>query len=524
MPCRAGRMGGWRVSTDSAGVHLDESKSRVDDIAIRLRADASSRRVALIAFATAIGWLLVGSGFGEVSSLKMHIPDLLVNEAWLTFGRVRPSHLNAMIYGWASLAMMGVSVWMMPRLLHTELRFGSLAESGIWFWNVGVVIGIAGILSGHSDGLEWLEMPRYIAVPWLIVGGGMVGVALLATLAARRAEHLYVSVWYIMAAYLWFPIIFVIGNWPAWTGVESAATNWFYAHNTLGLWLTAVSLGAAYYFIPKVLGRPVHSYQLSLLGFWTLAFFYALNGMHHLIGGPVPEWMITTSIVASGLMVIPVLAVGINHHMTMVGRFTALRYSPTLRFVVFGAMSYTAVSLQGMFTATRAVNRVTHFTQWTIAHAHVGVYGFVTFVMFGSIYYIMPRIMNREWPSARLISWHFWLVAGGLVLYVVPLSVAGVLQGLVLLDPQAPFERSVQAEMFGLVTRSVAGLVLTVGHGVFAWHFWLMTRARGAERTISPFHEVRPILFVAPESAPIAVNTVADSSGAVSVGRSGPNR
>jgi cytochrome c oxidase cbb3-type subunit 1 len=234
--------------------------------------------------------------------------------------------------------------------------------------------------------------------------------------------------------------------------------------------------------------------------------------------------MITTSIVASGLMVIPVLAVGINHHMTMVGRFTALRYSPTLRFVVFGAMSYTAVSLQGMFTATRAVNRVTHFTQWTIAHAHVGVYGFVTFVMFGSIYYIMPRIMDREWPSARLISWHFWLVAGGLVLYVVPLSVAGVLQGLVLLDPQAPFERSVQAEMFGLVTRSVAGLVLTVGHSVFAWHFWLMAHARGAERTTSPFHEVRPILFVASESAPIAVNTVVDSSGAVSVGRGGPNR
>jgi cytochrome c oxidase cbb3-type subunit 1 len=187
-------------------------------------------------------------------------------------------------------------------------------------------------------------------------------------------------------------------------------------------------------------------------------------------------------------------------------------------------MAYTAVSLQGIFTAFRAVNRVTHFTQWTIAHAHVGVYGFVTFVMFGSIYYIMPRIMDREWPSARLISWHFWLVAGGLVLYVVPLSVAGVLQGLVLLDPQAPFERSVQAEMFGLVTRSVAGLVLTVGHGVFAWHFWLMTLARGAERTTSPFHEVRPILFVAPEPEQVALSTVANSLDWASVGRSGPNR
>jgi cytochrome c oxidase cbb3-type subunit 1 len=516
-------MGEWRVSADSPPRDAHESRSRTDDVAIRLRADASSRRVSLVAFATAIGWLLAGSVFGELASIKMHMPDLLVGEAWLTFGRVRPSHLNAMVYGWASLAMMGVSLWMMPRLLHNELRFARIAEAGLWLWNIGMVIGIFGILSGHSDGLEWLEMPRYVAVPWLIVGGGMVGVSLLATLAARRAEHLYVSVWYIMAAYLWFPIIFVVGNWP-WTGVESAATNWFYAHNSLGLWLTAVSLGAAYYFIPKVLGRPVHSYQLSLVGFWTLAFFYALNGMHHLIGGPIPEWMITTSIAASGLMVIPVLAVGINHHMTMVGRFTALRYSPTLRFVVFGAMSYTAVSLQGTFTAFRAVNRITHFTQWTIAHAHVGLYGFITFVMFGSIYYIMPRVMDREWPSARLITWHFWLVAGGLVLYVVPLSVAGVMQGLVLLDPQASFESSVHAVMFGLVTRSVAGLALTAGHGVFAWHFWLMTRARGVERTTSPFHEVRPILFVAPQPAPLAVGAVSQSSANASTRTGRQNR
>lgn len=484
------------VGHDTVAEH--DVADTADDTAIRLRADASSRRTVLIAFGSAITWLLVGSLFGDLASFEMHMPDLLVNQAWLTFGRIRPSHLNAMIYGWASLAMIGVSLWMMPRLLHTTLRMGRLAEWGLWIWNVGLAVGIVGILAGYSDGLEWLELPRAWSDPLIVIGGGFVGVSLLATLAARRAEHLYVSVWYIMAAYLWFPIIFIVGNWPTWTGTESAATNWFYAHNALGLWLTAISLGAAYYFIPKVLGRPVFSYQLSLLGFWTLAFFYALNGMHHLIGGPVPEWMITTSIVASGLMVIPVIAVGINHHMTMVGRFGALRYSPTLRFVVFGAMSYTAVSLQGTFTAMRAVNRVTHFTQWTIAHAHVGVYGFVTFVMFGSIYYIMPRVQGREWPSARLISWHFWLVAIGILLYVVPLSVFGVLQGIALLNPQTSFEQSVHAEMPGLILRSVAGIVLTAGHLVFAWHFLRMIREPAtaeATRTMPPFHEVRPILF-----------------------------
>ena len=476
-------------------------------VALRMRADASTRRPVLLAFASAIVWLLVGSLFGELASLKMHLPDLLVSEAWLTFGRVRPVHLNAMIYGWSSTAMLGISLWLIPRLVHTELRLARVAQTGIWIWNAGVALGLIGILAGYSGGMEWLEMPSMVAVPALVIGGGMVGVPLLVTLRHRQVEHLYVSVWYVMGAFIWFPIIYVIGNWPSFTGVESGAVNWFYAHNVLGLWLTAVNLGAVYYFIPKILGRPIHSYQLSLIGFWALAFFYALNGMHHLIGGPLPTWMITTSIVASALMVIPVLAVAVNHHMTMLGRFGALRYSPALRFIVLGAVSYTAVSLQGMFTALRGVNRITHFTEWTIAHAHVGVYGFVTFVVFGSIYYIMPRLVDHEWPSARLIQWHFWLVLGGLTLYVVPLTIVGVLQGMALLDPQVPFQRSVEVTLPGLWFRSLAGLVLTAGHLVFAWHVLRMVRGESSVRALPPFHEAQPILFVAAATAPVEVRS-----------------
>jgi cytochrome c oxidase cbb3-type subunit I len=474
-----------------------------EELDVRLRADASSRRPVLFAFGSAIVWLLIGSALGGTASLKLNFPDWLNDSAWLTFGRIRPSHLNAMIYGWASLAMLGVSLWMIPRLVHTELRYGRVAELGIGLWNVGLVLGIGGILSGRSDGLEWLEMRRTFADPWLILGGGLVGIALLVTLAAREVDHLYVSVWYIMASYVWFPIIFLIGNWPTWSGVESAATNWFYAHNTLGLWLTSINLGAAYYFIPKVLGRPIHSYQLSLLGFWALAFFYALNGMHHLIGGPVPEWMVTTSIVASVLMIIPVLAVAVNHHLTMVGRFAALRYSPTLRFVVLGAIAYTAVSLQGMFTALGEVNRVTHFTQWTIAHSHVGVYSFATFVLFGSIYYIMPRMVGWEWPSARLIRWHFWLVFAGIAIYVIALTAVGVLQGLAMLDPQVPFQRSVEVTIPGLWARSFAAGLLTTAHLIFAWHFWRMMRGERPVRETPPFYDTRPILYT-PEAEQVA--------------------
>lgn len=482
-------MGGRDVSAAGPEIPLHE------EIDIRLRADASSRGPVLFAFGTALIWLLLGTVFGMIASLKLHWPDWLVHQGWLTFGRQRTAHLNTMIYGWASLAMVGTSLWVIPRLVHRELRWPRLATAGIAVWNVGLLVGFLLILGGRNDGLEWLEMDRYLADPLLVIGGGMVGITLLATLAAREVGHLYVSVWYVFGAFVWFPVIFIVGNWPTLRGVESGAANWFYAHNALGLWLTAVSLGAIYYFIPKVLGRPIYSYQLSLLGFWGLAFFYALNGMHHLIGGPLPTWMITTSIAASVLMVIPVLAVAVNHHMTMIGRFSALRYSPTLRFIVLGAISYTAVSLQGIFTSLREVNRITHFTHWTVAHSHVGVYAFVTFALFGSMYYIMPRMVRREWPSEGLIRWHFWLVLSGISMYVIALTLVGVWQGLALIDPMVPFQRSVEVTLPGLWARSFSGLLLTAGHLVFIWHYLKILRGPAPARKIPPLHEARPVLY-----------------------------
>lgn len=477
-----------------AVIEMASPTTDMENLDIRLRADASSRQVALRAIAFAVAWLVIGSMFGLMASFKLHMPDWLVNNAPLTFGRIRSAHLNAMAYGWASSAMLAVSVWIIPRLVHTELRVPKAAEAGLYFWNIGMVLGIYGILGGHSDGLEWLEMPRYWADPFIVIGGGLVGLSLLSTIAMREVSHLYVSVWYIMAAFIWFPIIYVVGNWPTFSGVESAAVNWFYAHNALGLWLTPVCVGAAYYFIPKILGRPIYSYQLSLLGFWTLGFFYSLNGMHHLIGGPLPTWMITTSIVASGLMVIPVIAVGVNQHMTLSRRFGALRYSPTLRFIVFGAVAYTLVSLQGVFMAFREVNRLTHFTHVTVAHAHLGLYSFVTMILFGSIYYILPRLLGREWISERLISWHFWSVSIGQVVYLVPLTVSGMVQGVAMSDPGTTWQQVIQAMMPGLIGRSIGGTLLTIGHGVFAYHVWLMFRGARARQGLPPFHEVAPII------------------------------
>jgi cytochrome c oxidase cbb3-type subunit I len=266
-------------------------------------------------------------------------------------------------------------------------------------------------------------------------------------------------------------------------GVEQAVVNWWFAHNVLGLWLTPLGLGAAYYFIAKVLGRPIYSYSLSLVGFWALAMFYSQAGIHHLIGGPVPSWLVSVSVVQSVMMIVPVLAVGINQHMTVVGRFATLKYSPTLRFVVLGAVLYTLVSLQGAHEALPFFNRLVHFTQYKVAHAHLGVYGFFSMVMFGSIYFVMPRVVEREWPYPKLITWHFWLVAIGFAIYFVFLTIGGVLQGIAMLDPARPFMDSVNVLTPYLLARTFGGLLMTAGHFLFAWHFFAMVLERGPSRS-----------------------------------------
>jgi cytochrome c oxidase cbb3-type subunit 1 len=368
---------------------------------------------------------------------------------------------------------------MLPRLLRTPLVGGRFAILGALIWNAALIAGLGAIASGINASLEWLEIPWQIGVLFA-VGGMMIGLPMVFTLQRRQVHHLYVSVWYIGAALFWFPILYIVAKIPGvHFGVEQATMNWWFGHNVLGLFYTPLSLAAVYYFLPKVIGRPVRSYNLSLLGFWTLAFFYGQVGGHHLIGGPIPEWLITLSIVQSVMMVIPVVAFSLNQHLTLQGHFAALKHSPTLRFIVFGAVMYTLASLQGSLEALRSLNAVTHFTHFTVAHAHLGMYGFVSMVMFGGIYFAMPRILDMRWPHPRLISWHFWLVAGGFATYLITLSVGGILQGLALLDPARPFMESVRVTMPWLQGRSIGGALMTLGHLIFAWHFAIMVLRSG---------------------------------------------
>ncbi|MBT8494860.1 MAG: cbb3-type cytochrome c oxidase subunit I, partial [Deltaproteobacteria bacterium] len=365
--------------------------------------DRSCREVVVLWYASAVFWLLFGSVLALVASIKLHTPDFLSGHAWLTFGRVRPAHLVTVIYGWASMAGVGTLLWLMSRLSRLELPWRRLLALIALWWNLLVAVGTYSILAGDGTSIEWLELPGWVSMPLGLFFLVFIALA-IKMLIERRVKHLYVTQWYLLGATLWFPILYVAAtvliHSPAASGVLNGSANWWFAHNVLGLWLTPIGLGTAYYLIPKVIGRPIHSYYLSILGFWTLALFYNWAGTHHLIGGPVPAWLVTVGVVGSMMMFVPVTVVAVNHHLTMVGHFHKLKTSPTLRFVVFGAMAYTVVSIQGSLTALRTVNETSHFTHYTIAHAHLGVYAFYSMIAFGALYYIMPRLVGREWISS----------------------------------------------------------------------------------------------------------------------------
>ena len=469
--------------TPSQTVNTGDSLWRGRTPDARETIDSSCSDVLLPWYASAVGWLVAGSVLGVMASIKLHTPWFLADAEWLTFGRIRPAHLNTLIYGWASMSGVATLLWLTVRLCKRVLPFRLAIAAAALYWNAWVAIGTISILSGYSTSVEWLEFPWWVAGP--------LGVPLLLIFAVtvyvfsdRRVEHIYVSQWYVFGATIWFPFLYVAASilieLPAATGVMKATANWWFAHNVLGLWLTPIGLASAYYLIPKVLGRPIHSYYLSILGFWTLAIFYNWAGTHHLVGGPLPAWLVTVGIVGSMMMFVPVVTVAVNHHFTVIGHFGVLATSPTLRFTVFGAMSYTLVSVQGSLTSLRVVNEITHFTHYTIAHAHLGVYAFYTMIMFGAMYYILPRLVDREWISSRLIRVHFWCSAVGIIVYWVGLTLGGVWQGMLMNDPDIPFLDIVGKMIPFLWSRSLAGGLMTVGHVAFAISVWHMLRRNGA--------------------------------------------
>ena len=474
-----------------------KNPSNVTDLSVgeveqveRALIDASTRVPVLMFYASAVVWLLIGTVLAFFTSFKLHSPDWLSNISVLTWGRIRPAHLNVMLYGWASNVGMGTAIWLMARLCRTTLRHPLLLVTGGGFWNLGVLLGICGILMGDSTGYQWLEFPSYAA--WaLFLGYSLIASWAVLMFRFRRGDAIYITQWYLLAAFLWFPWMYLAAQTMLFIvpvqGVLQAAVNWWYANNLLFLWFGSLALGTAYYMIPKVIGRPVYSYHLAAIGFWTYAFFASWTGMQRLVDGPFPAWMITASIAAMILSIIPVATVGLNHHMTMRGYFPLMRYSPTLRFTVFGAMSYTAFSLLGVLISLRSFARYVQFSEVSVAYSHLGLYAFFSMIMFGAMYYIVPRLVGREWRFASLIKIHFWASVYGIGLMTLMLLVGGWVQGLNMDNPGLSFTESTQSVLPYLRGRSLSGILMTVAHFVFAYHFLLMLLGLGRTASVPTF-------------------------------------
>jgi cytochrome c oxidase cbb3-type subunit 1 len=307
----------------------------------------------------------------------------------------------------------------------------------------------------------------------------------------RKGESIYITQWYLLGAFLWFPSMYLAAQAMLFIvpvqGVMQAAVLAWFSNNLLFLWFGALALGIAYYMIPKVTGRAVYSYQLATIGFWTYALFSSWTGMQRLIDGPFPAWVVTASIAATILTIIPVATVGLNHHMTMQGNFPLMRYSPTLRFTVFGAMAYTAFSALGILLSLRSVARFTSFSEATDGYTILGLYAFYSMIIFGSMYYIVPRLVGREWRYSSLIKLHFWASVYGIGLMTLMLLAGGMVQGMNIDNPSLAFSESIQAVQPYLRGRTLAGILLTAAHGIFAYHFGLMLFGLGRTASVPTF-------------------------------------
>ena len=443
--------------------------------------DASCRVPVLVLFVCAVVWLLTASVFALIASLKFHMPQLLADCPWFTYGRLQPMQMNALIYGFAAQAALGAALWMIARLGRTRLVQPGYVVAGAILWNVACKVGIFGIQIGDGTGYEWLEMPGY-ATPLLFVAYAIIGVCGLLTFHQRREPTLYVSQWFLLAALFWFPWIYSTANlllvfFPV-RGVLQASIDWWYMANLGAIWFGFIGLAAIFYFLPRLSGRTLYSGPLALLAFWTLALFGGWGGIHH--GAPLPAWMPSISTVFTGLTIIPLLALGLNWWQTWTGAPPNPNQSLPLRFVMFAAGAYLLAGLIGILDSLPQVSRITHFTFFTSALTRLRLYGFFGMTMFGAIYYIVPRLTQSEWPSATWAKRHFTLATVGLGLYVVSLALGGVLQGWALNDPNKSALDALGVGLLFFRISTLGDLLMAVGHGLLALNLavWLVRACR----------------------------------------------
>lgn len=416
----------------------DSSVSNSDSLR-RAAIDRSVKGPVLFLFANAAMWLLASTVMGLIASIKLVSPDFL-DKDWLWFlnyGLIQPAHMAALVYGWAMQAGLGVAVWLLARRSGAPLTggAGTMVVAGV-FWNIGVSLGVIGILSGSGTALQWLEFPSFVW-PILIISFLVIAVKMIVHHNhAQKQEGFLLTSNYVLAALICFPWVFLTANIvlnliapgnPI--GAIGAGVNAWYVSAVIMLFFAPLGLGVCYYFIPKITGQPVYSYQLAQLGFWGLIVLGGWSGFQKYMGGPIPSWLPGVGGMATILLLVPAGIVALNHHLTTSGKHSLIESSPTLRFVFVGSASFLVTSGIAALIGNFWTGPNFQFTFAEYGYHLSAVYAFFSMTMFGAIYYITPRLAGCEWLSARLIRNHFWFSVYGIIALVVCMVIGGLAQG-----------------------------------------------------------------------------------------------
>ena len=437
-------------------------------------------------------WGVVGMLVGVIIAAQLAWPELNLGISWLTFGRLRPLHTNAVIFAFGGSALMATSYYVVQRTCQTRLFCDWLAAFTFWGWQVVIVAAAITLPLGMTRGKEYAELEWpitiLIAVVWVAYA-----LVFFGTIVKRKVAHIYVANWFYGAFILAVALLHIVNgmtmpatwtkSYSVYSGAQDAMIQWWYGHNAVGFFLTAGFLGMMYYFIPKQANKPVYSYRLSIVHFWALIFTYMWAGPHHLHYTALPDWTQSLGMVFSLILLAPSWGGMINGMMTLSGAWNKLRTDPILKFLVVSLSFYGMATFEGPMMAIKTVNALSHYTDWTIGHVHAGALGWVGFITMGSMYYLIPRLCGKtEMWSKDLIEIHFWVATIGVVLYIAAMWIAGVMQGLMWRAVNSDgtltytFVETVKATYPYYVIRLMGGLMYLAGMLVMAYNTWRTMR------------------------------------------------
>src|SRR5512147_1999633 len=434
----------------------------------------------------AVVWGVVGMLVGVIIASQLLWPDLTYGIPWLSYGRLRPLHTNAVIFAFGGCALFATSYFVVQRTCQVRLFCGPLASFTFWGWTAVIVLAAITLPLGYTSGKEYAELEWPIDVLITLVWVSY-AVVFFGTLYLRKTPHIYVANWFFGAFILTVAVLHLVNSaempvtlwksYSAYAGVQDAMVQWWYGHNAVGFFLTAGFLGIMYYFVPKQAGRPIYSYRLSVVHFWALIFTYMWAGPHHLHYTALPEWAQSLGMVFSLILLAPSWGGMINGIMTLSGAWHKLRDDPILKFLIVSLSFYGMSTFEGPMMSIKTVNSLSHYTDWTIGHVHSGALGWVGFISMGAIYYLIPRMFGRTTMySVPAINVHFWIATLGVVLYIAAMWIAGVMQGLMwrALNTDGTlvysFVESVKATYPFYVIRFGGGLLYLTGMLVMAWN------------------------------------------------------